>query len=254
MLRLCILGHSGVGKTHLAQLFAVGGWEPFRVRQPRNEADAAVCKSPAEYAALLAERFDVPLVYEGGPPNDLRVYDDWSFFNVRNTTQCLQHTASARDPSASLRIEIFAPVLAEMLEHEDELDGRAFSLDPDDMVVLLLNPTARSIHDMVEPTDELRLATLLAIRERATVDDGDFDLGDALRRSEFLDVELEAWKRIAKHVPHYVECLRWGHFEYRHLVNGPAELARARASVLDAVTTQAPDVRARMEAAMAPPA
>jgi len=247
VLRVCILGHSGVGKTHLAQLFALEGWEPFRVREPRNPTDAALCKTPAEYAALKAGRADVAPVYRGGPPNDLRVYEDWSFFAVRNGAQCLEHTAAARDRSTSLRVEIFAPVLAELLEHHDEIDGRAFSLDPDDIVVLLLNPTARSIHEMVEPTDELRLATLFAIRERATVDDGDFDLADALRRSEFLDVELDAWKKVAKFVPHTVECLRWEHFEYRYLVKGPSELSRARESVLAAAP---PDVAARLEAVM----
>ncbi len=251
MLRVCILGHSGVGKTHLARLFALEGWEPFRVREPRSDADAAVCKSPAEYAALVEDHAHRPLIYAGGPPNDLRVYHDWSFFDVRNTSQCLEHTTAARDPSTSLRVEIFAPVLAEMLEHQDELDGRAFSLNPDDLLVLLLNPTARSIHDMDGPSDELRLATLLAIRERASVDDGNFDLADGLRRAEGLDHELEAWKTIAKHVPQTVECLRWEHFEYRHFVAGPSELARARASVLAAAP---PELAARLEAAMAPSA
>lgn len=252
MLRVCILGHSGVGKTHLATLFTLHGWEPFRVREPRNEADAAVCKSPAEYDALLAERAGRPRLYQGGPPNNLRVYDDWSFFAVRNTQQCLEHTAAARDPETALRVEMFAPVLAEMLEHQDALDGRAFSLDLDNLVVLLLNPTARSVHDTEAPSDELRLATLFAIRERAVVSDGDLDLADALRRIEHLDDELEAWKRVAKLVPHTVECLRWEHFEYRYFVAGPSELSRARESVLEAVSAQAPEIRARLEAHMVP--
>ena len=252
MLRVCILGHSGAGKTHLAKLFALEGWEPYRVRAPRNAADAAVCKSPAEYDALLADRAGHRLLYEGGTPSELRVYDDWSFFSVRNTEQCLEHTAAARDPSQPLRIELFAPVLAELLEHEKELDGRAFSLNVDNLVVLLLNPTARSIVDMEEPTDELRLATLLSIRERATVDDNDFDLADGLRRSEYLDDELEAWKRIAKFVPHTVECQRWEHFEYRHIARGDAELVRAKASVLEAVASQAPDVLDQLQSWMIP--
>lgn len=249
MLRVCILGHSGVGKTHLASLFALEGWEPFRVRTPRSDIDAAVCKSPAQYEALLADQADRALVFEGGAPNELRVYEDWSFFNVRDTQQGLEHTAAARDPSASLRIEIFAPVLAEMLEHQDVLDGRAFSLNRDDLVVLLLNPTARSVHDLDEPSDELRLATLFAIRERAVVSDGDFNLADALRRVEHLDAELEAWKRIAKFVPNTVECLRWEHFEYRYFGPRPSGLTQARDSVLAA----APDeLAARLEACMPP--
>lgn len=248
MRRLCILGHSGVGKTHLAQLFDLEGWEPYRVRSPRSEADAAVCTSPAEYDALLAARRARPLVYGGGPPNELRVYDDWSFFSVRDTQQCLEHTAAARDPSVPLRIEIFAPVLAEMLEHEDELDGRAFALDRDDLIVLLLNPTARSIHDLDEPSDELRLATLFAIRERAAVSDGDFNLADGLRRVEHLDAEFEAWKRIAKFVPNVVECLRWEHFEYRYFrPDGGAELSRAQASILAAAP---PDLAEQLQAWM----
>jgi len=252
VLRVCILGHSGVGKTHLARLFALEGWEPYRVRQPRSDHDAAVCMSPAAYDALRAERAGRRPLYSGGAPNDLRVYQDWSFFSVRNTKQCLEHTAASRDPSRPLRMELFAPVLAELLEHHEELDGRAFTLNIDNLVVLLLNPTAQSIHDMDEPTDELRLATLLSIRERAAVDDNDFDLADALRRSEHLDTELEAWKKVAKFVPHTVECLTWEHFEYRHIRRGERELARARTTVLDAVAAQAPGILDRLQSWMIP--
>ncbi|MGH8527859.1 MAG: hypothetical protein ACREXY_27670, partial [Gammaproteobacteria bacterium] len=241
-LRLCIMGPSGVGKSPLSRLLNVQGWEPFRVRVPRNAEDAKVCKTPDEYAALEeAHRSEAPL-YEGptGNPNKLRIYRSWSFFEVRGGHQCLEHTPAAKDPAVSLRVEIFAPVLLEILQNLANL-REAFALTQENLLLLLLNPTSRQFRDMSIPSEELRLATLVAVTERDRVTGKAVDLADALRRVEHLAAEVSAWSELCTRFPHNtVECLAWPHFEFRYtqLAQGPwhasAELDRARSTVLKA--------------------
>jgi len=54
-LSVVILGHSGIGKSPLAHLFNVPGWEPFRVRKPRNAQDARVCMNEEDAKELEAK-------------------------------------------------------------------------------------------------------------------------------------------------------------------------------------------------------
>jgi hypothetical protein len=95
--RICILGHSGIGKSNLAALFKVAGWEPYRVRVPRDAEDAAVCKSPDEFKKLREEAIQKGLKHKfqieaGG---DLEVYDDCSIFKVRGKDQYLTRSSTS---------------------------------------------------------------------------------------------------------------------------------------------------------------
>ena len=47
--RVCILGHSGAGKSSLSVLFSGTRFEPRRKRKPRNAADYVI--SDADFAA-----------------------------------------------------------------------------------------------------------------------------------------------------------------------------------------------------------
>ena len=251
-MRLCILGHSGIGKTPLGRLFKVPTWEPFRVRTPRNALDAKTCKTQEELDALLADqkaRYGEPL-YRSHPHNGnaIIVYPDWSFFRVRGTNQCLEHIAEARKPGAGLRVEIFAPVLVELIENQERF-REAFTLDIPNMLFVLLNPTPESFREMSSPSLALSLAALTAITERSRLYAAGVDLAESLRRVEHLKQELKAWRQLMGIIPNTVECLSWPHFEFRYsvptasLANAPAELARAGETILKAVAEQAPHLR-----------
>jgi hypothetical protein len=248
-IRLYIAGHSGIGKSPLTRLFNVEGWEPFRVRVPRNDQDAKVCKTPEEARELENEYKERIPIYEsiGNSTNQLRVYDEWSVFDVRGKSQWLNHTL-AKDSNASLRIEIFAPVFAEMLEHREKIK-EAFDLELDNILILLLNPTSMSFRDMKDPTHALSLATLTAITERSRLFGKGVDLADGLQRVEHLSGELSAWNKFYAIAPkNVVECKNWSHFEFRYsepeatLTNAKFELIRAYSSVLKAIEKQAPNL------------
>jgi len=121
------MGHSGAGKTPLSDLFDAPGLDPFRIRPPRDENDKAMSKNDfhalLEHGHLDGEKRG-KLVYPS-PGNDdadngtmiRKKYDEhrmcicerWSFFKVRTADQCLRHTDF--NPTTSMRIEVFAPVL-----------------------------------------------------------------------------------------------------------------------------------------------
>jgi hypothetical protein len=246
-MRMCIVGHAGVGKSPFSKVFKLQGWEPYRVREPRDAEDAKVCKTPHEYEALLREcREKQKPHYDGGSSsqNHLLVYDQWSFFKVRNDRQCLELTPAAKDASQSLRVEIFAPVLVEMIENRTQI-ASAFPLDLDDLAVVILNPDSTPISEMASPSLPLTLATHTAVAERSRAQGKPTDLPDILKRVDYLAGELKAWQDLQRIVPDTVECRRWKHFEYRYstpracLANAQAELIRARDTLVKAVEEQA---------------
>ena len=160
--RICILGHSGIGKTNLAGLFKVNGWEPYRVRIPRDADDAKVCMSPPDFERLLSELAGKKLLDEGNA--GFKAYEDWSVLKVRGKDQILNHSIEAKSDDTLLRVEIFAPVLVAMFKNRAKL--ATTSLDPSRTLVILLNPTGTSFRDMDEPSQELRLSTAFAVAER----------------------------------------------------------------------------------------
>jgi hypothetical protein len=246
-MRICIVGHAGIGKSPISRLFRIEGWEPFRVRKPRNEEDKKVCKTLAEYQVLLEGCQKDEALYEGSGTSDnaLRVFTDWSFFKVRGDPQCLEHTAAAKDPAISIRVEIFAPVLVEMIENSAKISA-AFHLALEDLVIIMLNPDSVSFAKMTTPSVPLCLATHTAVSERNRVQGKPTDLPDMLKRIDYLTGELEAWVKLKNLVrKNTIECLRWPHFEYRYsspcscLANAQAELIRARATLVKAIHNQA---------------
>lgn len=243
-LRVCIVGPSGIGKSCLSKLFKIEGWDPKRVRKPRTPEEKNICISDDEYEKLLGDSSKGQLLYESHPgsPNQLRVYENWSFFLVRRAKQCLEHTKAAKDANVPLRIEVFAPVLLEMLQSGPLLKN-AFVLNPSDLLILLLNPTSISVGAMHEPSVELKQATLVSITERYRVQGKTIDEADGLRRVDYLVEELEAWKGFAEFFPtNTLECLRWPHFEFCYGTPGNTaqardELLKARKTLLDAIAS-----------------
>lgn len=258
-LHVCIMGHSGIGKTPVSTLFRVPGWDPFRVRVPRDAKDKAMSKET--YSTLLSTGRFEPMGWDRGEllyPNPhagedasdgavirkkledgadgLCVCRNWSFFKVRDARQCLYH--GDFDPQSSMRIEIFAPVLLTMVRNWQRLTS-AFRLDPKNLLVIILNPTSQSFRDMSTPSPSLCMAAALAVTERARVRGDPVDLADALRRVEHLQSELAAWSGFLKdETINTVECLEWPHFEFRYHSDHGAELERARNTLFQAIAKQ----------------
>jgi len=164
MIRPVLLGPSGIGKTPLSKLFKLESWHPYRVRAPRNEEDAKTCLSPEEYQRrerLHAQ--DTPL-YEGA--RRLRVYRERSLVEVRGTAQCLEHTPSIGDPSRAVLIELFAPVFVELLRNRERISP-VVRLDPNDLLVLLLNPTSVSCAEIRDVPEALSAVIRCGILERS---------------------------------------------------------------------------------------
>lgn len=259
-LHVCIMGHSGIGKSPLSNLFRVPGWDPFRVRKPRDKNDKAMSKE--DFTALLVDGvLDLtkvggkklergPLVYPT-PPTEAKSTDGqfirttyeeqglcvcagWSFFKVRDAHQCLCHEDFTA--KSSMRIEIFAPRLLTLLRERDKLTP-AFELTAANILVVLLNPTMCRFADMGDqPSSELRLSCALSVMERARVSGKVPDLADALRRVSHLKEELAAWRAfVSDGIADTLECLEWSHFEYRYHADESAELDRAKESLFKAV-------------------
>ena len=239
-LRVCVLGHSGIGKSPLSKLFKVKPWEPLRVRPPRNEADRPNCMSP-EKSLELENKYknEKPLNKNWKrSPNKLRVFKDWSSFEVRGKKQWLEHTKEAKDGTVSLRVEVYAPVLVELLNNLSDLK-EAFTLDLDNFLIFILNPTSCSFKNMKEPSEELKIATRFAITMRSYLQDKDVDPEDVRSRVKNLNSELQAWKQLINNPQvKTLECKKWPHFEFVCLIsedNARATLRKARSSLLKPV-------------------
>ncbi len=196
--------------------------------------------------------------------NQLFIYQDWSVFRVRGTDQWLQHTKAAKNPDVSLRTEIFAPILVEMLENQRTFgnqwnDNGAFAFDKKDFLIVLLNPTSQPYGTMDGPSDELRECTRSAISQRMQIQSGAIDATDVERRVSQLDDELIAWRRLFQ-IPNVrlVECVNWPHFEHKYLDPSKSnsdkkELNAARHTLLLAIQAQMPQLSDQVERFMFTP-
>lgn len=212
--RICILGPPGIGKSPLARLFKAGHWEPKRARIPRSEREAGVCMKPELYAARLQAHAAAVPCYASPT---LAVFDDMSFFETRGERLILEHTPEAKDPRRVLTMEIGSPILVEMIEKRSHIQGSPFVLDPERLLVVLLNPAAESFRSMREPSMALGLASVFAVTELARAWSATVDLAAGLRRVESLGEELVAWKRLMEIAPNAIECRAWSFFEYAFL-------------------------------------
>jgi hypothetical protein len=217
--RICILGPSGIGKSPLAELFTADRFEPRRRREPRNQEEVPITVTAADYEEQRRNHSEQRREARYSDPHGvwaIEVYEDVSFLKVRGKDQLLEH-GTPHAPSTPLRIEIFAPTLCALFQHHRQLPSNLASrVDPKRTLVVILNPTSTSFRSMTSPTPELVIAVLQATTERARVQGGPIDLGDALERVRSLDAELSAWRRILR--GRYVkaaECLCWQHFEFR---------------------------------------
>jgi hypothetical protein len=253
-IQIPVMGPAGVGKSHLDKLTDLPGWDPYRVRPPRTADDKAMDKNifndllvkgdvkdncwkrghllyPHDgQCEKIIDGNEIRRIYE---KSGLCICTGWSFFKVRGADQCLNH-AEYR-PDRAMRIEIFAPVLIEMIRHRRELVD-AFDLRLENFLVIILNPTSLSFADSPRPSIPLQLATAMAVVERDRVHGKAPDLGDSMRRVDHLHDELKAWRAFIKNRNiATLECLRWHHFEFRYHANEAGELPRAKNSLLDAI-------------------
>jgi hypothetical protein len=238
---ICILGPSGIGKSPLASLFRLSGLDPLRVREPRDAKDLALCI--AEPDAIQVYNAEKPI--EAGPwPTPKAperwfvVGQHWLFISVRGDRQCLRFQEDdgksvLRSPN---RVEIFAPRLIDILKSETSI-----GLRPDNVVVLLLNPSANKYGDMGagRPDEDLKQATFYAITKRTELQRKPVDVPDAQKRVRRLSDELDAWVEIGKLVgSSCIEYRSWQHFEFRYHqpnsspTNANRELLAARDTIL----------------------
>lgn len=260
-MRIAIFGHSGIGKSHLKRLFKVKSFEPFRVRIPRDKDDARVCKSPQEFQKLLSAHDGYkPLSVADGDTSNLRIFENWSFFKIRDKDdQCLEHTPGARNPAVPLMVEIYAPVFFDILRAQatiPEMKNKVLSCDKEDLLIILLNPTSFPFKEMKSgPSMLFRLAAFTAVVERYRVQGKQVDLTDALRRVEFIDEELLAWQKLIEYGFTVVECLNWPYFEftYADLADVGARFIKVRRFLLHCVNTQAPGKLVELESLILTP-
>lgn len=239
-----IIGPPGIGKSNLACLFSVPGWEPLRIRIPRNEKDTLVCISEKEAKLIFAEEFG-----KGNWPKSkvdekwFHVGRQWIFFCVRADKQLLQirDEKGAQLSHQQKRIEIFAPRLIDILRNRKN-SGRAVGLSPNNVVIICLNPGATSYSRMTQATEELKQVTFYGVTKRSELQRNPVDIPDALKRVRRLDEELKAWQRLKEMVPNFVECTSWCHFEFRYhqpsgtLADARRELRSARETLIEGIS------------------
>lgn len=246
-IHICILGPSGIGKSPLASLFKLPGFEPFRIRPPRNEKDKLVCKSEDEAKTIFEEQ---------GFPEDkwptVKATDDWFyvgkqwiFFSVRGDKQCLEYKS---DKGRHLldepkRMEIFAPRLVDILDNKNDC-GKALGLSAENLIILCLNPSATSYTGMSGiPNDELKHAIFYGISKRTELQCKPVDVQDILKRVRRLGEEIKAWSSLQNNA--FYEFTSWGHFEYRYYQpdgthdNAIRELITTRRTLLNRLEKEA---------------
>jgi hypothetical protein len=238
--KLHVSGHSGIGKSLLYGCFNLPSIEPFRVRPPRNRDDEAVCISPDRYADLVRSYRGVVPLYQSDD-GTMRLYPNHAFFQVRGREQVL--FCEDLRSVGSIRLEIYGPVLLQLIERIPEL-GQG--------ILLLLNPLTRPYCSVSagRGLELLQAVALQAIAERSRTSRGGLDLADAASRCESLaGEELDAWRSISQRPGiHTCEILAWPHFEYRYQDNRINQLLAARQTLLTAFGNEPEPFRAELTA------
>jgi hypothetical protein len=229
---VCILGPSGIGKSPLASLFRLPGLDPLRVREPRDEKDKALCILESDAIDLYQRDAPsaTPWPEPTAAPDWFVLGAHWLFMSVRGDRQCLRFAEDDGTPvlRSRQRIEVFGPRLLDILQDRDGCQSR-IGLTPDNVVILLLNPSAQSYDKMSgSPDDDLKQATFYAINKRTELQGKTVDVPDSQKRVRRLPDELVAWVDL-KHLvgQSCVEYTAWPHFEFRyHQPEQGVEIAR----------------------------
>jgi len=238
---VCVLGPSGIGKSPLASLFRLAGFDPLRVRDPRDDKDRALCiPEPDAIDLYVREAASAgPWPTPKAPTDWFVIGDHWLFISVRGDRQCLRFAEKEGRPvlRSSRRVEVFAPRLADLLKDRDGCQSK-IDLKPDNVIILLLNPSATSYDTMASsPDDDLRQATFYSITKRTEFQRKPVDIPDAQKRVRRLPEELVAWIEIKRLVgPSCVEYTRWQHSEFRYYQPDGSQAA-ARRELLSARDT-----------------
>lgn len=248
--RVCLLGHSGIGKSPLSALFRGDGFEPLRVRKPRGLGDSAISRS--KFDDERKERSGrKPLLTDSAEGSwSIEVHEDVSFLKVRDTDQLLKHPTECPE-DIPMRVEVYAPILERFLQLHAKGNlppSLANWLAPHRMLIFVLNPTRTSFAQMQTPTDELRIAVYGATTQRALLQGKTPNLPDTLERIRSLETELSAWRSIlGNSAATAVECIAWPFFEYRYLEGDAGQkadiLCDARKALLDAIYDPATSAR-----------
>ena len=229
---VCLLGPSGIGKSPLSSLFKLSGFDPLRVRPPRDKKDELLCIAEADAAELFsAQTAKNPTPWPGpkkAPPNWFVVGDRWLFLGVGGDRQCLQFEDDEGRAvlRSQKRIEVFGPRLLDILKLGSQSE---VGLSPENLVVLLLNPGVRTYDQMGNaPDPDVKEATFYAVTKRTELQHKPVDLPDAQQRVSRIPDELPAWVEIKNMVGNAcIEFTSWRHFEFRyHQPNGNATDAR----------------------------
>jgi len=221
LFHICILGPSAIGKSPLASLFRIPGFDPLRVREPRDEKDRTLCIPESDAIDLYQQ--DAPSAPPWPMPKAVRNWfvlgAHWLFMSVRGDRQCLRF---AEDDGRLVlgsrrRIEVFGPRLLDILRNRNGCQSK-IGLKPSNVVILLLNPSAQTYDKMSgSPDDDLKQATFYAITKRAELQGKPVDVPDSQKRVRRLPDELQAWVNL-KHIvgQSCVEYTAWPHFEFRY--------------------------------------
>lgn len=221
LFHVCILGPSGIGKSPLASLFWLPGLDPLRVREPRDEKDRALCISESDAIDLYHREAPgaTPWPTPKAANNWFAIGEHWLFMSVRGDRQCLRFKEDNGTPvlRSRRRIEVFGPRLLDILRNKNGCQSR-IDLNPSNVVILLLNPSAQTYDEMSgSPDDDLKQATFYAITKRAELQGKPVDVPDSQKRVRRLADELQAWVSL-KHLDKLccLEYTAWPHFEFRY--------------------------------------
>ena len=265
-INLCILGAAGVGKSVLNDLLKDGVEiiEPFRARTEGARYGEKVYISPVILSELLIlnRRVDRgPILCIDSDKNIfppylsgnhefrkwLEVYQRATFFMVGNTKQILLHH---KIKSELRKVEIFAPVLLDILENRALRGIIPFLENIEKTIFLLLNPLNESILNF-DPRQIINWAgwgrnQWQEIQDKRNKQKNKrVEPGDVQARIELLPIEMEAWRAFAqmaeknKERYSFIECVKWNHFEYKYPEKGTKEYTHKLKDTLKDIMAEA---------------
>ncbi|MBN2411233.1 hypothetical protein JXQ31_06025 [candidate division KSB1 bacterium] len=268
---IMFIGHSGIGKSPLENLFKPGVKisAPLRVRDnPRDEKDIFYIPQQARDTMKRLCRENVLAV-----SRDIEVYPSVIFFPVRGSDQVvINHT---KEHPEYIKYEIFAPVYYDLLRLPAVREYYPFLTGgPDHRVLaILLNPTAVGFNEQEFDREDLVKKAEHGIRCRYELMNdkkpaqAEIDR-DVNKRIKHMNDELPAWKALLNLTGKYpnlffLEIKNWEFFEYTYYAEPVedfknakriagneykrARLISARRKLIDSIKSVYPDLGAEIE-------